>query len=150
MIFVNTIKYQPGSAGGTCSPPATLHRLQYFTAYKIQNCHQGAPKWLTGSGKACTVVVTSFQIVRSILWEANQRLWAFGVKSNHFRTSLAKKSKFGLFPQILTLVGALGEQVPPVPLGWYFNHNVFSSNGQISHYWFWFQWKYKGDKIELL
>ena len=34
-------KYQPSGAGGTCSPPATPHRLQHLTARLIQNGRQG-------------------------------------------------------------------------------------------------------------
>ena len=33
---------------------ALAHRLQCRTACKIQNGRQGAPKWLTGSGKVST------------------------------------------------------------------------------------------------
>ena len=33
---------------------ALAHRLQRLTACKIQNGRQGAPKWLTGSGKVST------------------------------------------------------------------------------------------------
>ena len=33
---------------------ALAHRLQRRTACKIQNGHQGAPKWWTGSGKVST------------------------------------------------------------------------------------------------
>ena len=33
---------------------ALAHRLQYRTACKMQNGHQGAPKWRTGSGKVST------------------------------------------------------------------------------------------------
>ena len=34
-------KYQPSSAGGTLSPPATPHRLQHLTARFIQNGRRG-------------------------------------------------------------------------------------------------------------
>ena len=33
------------------APGALTHRLQHPTAFKIQNGHQGAPKWPTGSEK---------------------------------------------------------------------------------------------------
>ena len=33
---------------------ALAHRLQRRTACKVQNGRQGAPKWLTGSGKVST------------------------------------------------------------------------------------------------
>ena len=33
--------YQPNGAGGTRSPPATLHRLQHLTARLIQNGRRG-------------------------------------------------------------------------------------------------------------
>ena len=35
------------------APGSLAHRLQRRTACKIQNGHQGAPKWPTGSGKGC-------------------------------------------------------------------------------------------------
>ena len=47
-------QYQPSGEGGPHSPPATPHRLQCRTACKIQNGHQGAPKWPMGSGKVST------------------------------------------------------------------------------------------------
>ena len=40
----NWDKYQPSSAGGTHSPPATPHRLQHLTARLIQNGRQGLEK----------------------------------------------------------------------------------------------------------
>ena len=39
-------EYQPSGAGGTRSPPATSHRLQYLPARFIQNC-----RWGPGIGK---------------------------------------------------------------------------------------------------
>ena len=36
------------------APGALAHRLQRRSACKIQNGHQWAPKWLTGSGKVST------------------------------------------------------------------------------------------------
>ena len=40
-------KCQPSGAGGTPSPPATPHGLQYFTACFIQNGQQGPEIGLT-------------------------------------------------------------------------------------------------------
>ena len=34
-------EYHPSGAGGTHSPPTTLHRLQHLTARLIQNGQQG-------------------------------------------------------------------------------------------------------------
>ena len=71
-------KYQPSGAGGTRSPPATPHRLQRRTAYKINNGHEGAPKWPTGSGKRLNLRLfdppinfrlISFLIRSFLLWE---------------------------------------------------------------------------------
>ena len=42
------LECHPSGAGGTRSPPATPQRR---TACKIQNGHQGAPKWPSGCGK---------------------------------------------------------------------------------------------------
>ena len=33
------------------APGALAHRLQSRTIFQIQNGHQGAPKWQTGSGR---------------------------------------------------------------------------------------------------
>ena len=38
---INNNKYQPSGAGGTRSPPATPHCLQYLTACFIQNGRRG-------------------------------------------------------------------------------------------------------------
>ena len=35
------LEYQPSTTGGTCSPPATLHRLKHLTARFNQNGQQG-------------------------------------------------------------------------------------------------------------
>ena len=40
---------------------ALANRLQRRTACKIQNGHQGAPKWLTGSGKVFTPMFWAFK-----------------------------------------------------------------------------------------
>ena len=54
---------------------ALAHRLQRRTACKIQNGHQGAPKWLTGSGTPRLLGVlsnfrkTSLLIRALLLWE---------------------------------------------------------------------------------
>ena len=47
-IYKNKVKYQPNSAGGTRSPPATLHPMHN------PNCPLGVPKWPMGSGKMFT------------------------------------------------------------------------------------------------
>ena len=58
--------------------PATLHRLQQHTACKIQNVHQRAAKWSTGSGKGATLELIgarfnfhkiSFLIQALLLWQ---------------------------------------------------------------------------------
>ena len=41
ILSVTCKEYQPSSAGGTRSPPATPHRLQHLTARLIQNGRQG-------------------------------------------------------------------------------------------------------------
>ena len=47
-----TIKIQANASLATKG--ALAHRLQRRTACKTPNGHQGAPKWLTGSGKVFT------------------------------------------------------------------------------------------------
>ena len=88
-------KYQPSGAGGTCSLPATLHRLQHLTACLIQNGWQGLvnhffyenlknPKWPPGGAEMAIVVCaqTIFRKQRSscflskVVFTLRKRLFA--------------------------------------------------------------------------
>ena len=71
-------KYQASGARGTCSQPATAHRMEHPTAWNKSKMATMAPKWPKVSGKGSTPRLLdapvnfrkiSFWIQALLLWE---------------------------------------------------------------------------------